>query len=62
MDTTVICTAAREEGIKMYNISTPEALKIAKQLQEYLKEHYCDHKIKRDEYLLNKENLESDAR
>ena len=32
-----------------------------KQLQEDLKEHYHDHKTKRDECLLNKENLDQDA-
>ena len=61
LDTTVIYAAAREEGIEMYNTPTPEALKIVKQLQEDLKEHYRDHKTKRDEYLLSKANLESDA-
>ena len=61
LDTTIICTAAREEGIEMYNTSTPEALKIVKQLQEDLKEHYRDHKTKRDEYLCSKENLDQDA-
>ena len=61
LDTTVICAAAREEGIEMYNTPTPEALKIVKQLQEDLKEHYRDHKTKRDEYLLSTANLESDA-
>ena len=45
----------------MYNTSTPEALKIVKHLQEDQKEHYRDHKTKRDEYLLSKANLESDA-
>ena len=58
LDTIVIYTAAREEGIEMYNTSTPEALKIEKHLQEDLKEHYHDHKTKRDECLLNKENLD----
>ena len=61
MDTTVICAAAREEGIEMYNTPTPDTLKIVKQLQKDLKEHYRDHKTKRDEYLLSKANLESDA-
>ena len=60
LDTSVICVAAREEGIEMYNTPTPEALKIVKQLQEDLKEHYRDHKTKRGEYLLSKTNLESD--
>ena len=32
-----------------------------KQLQEDLKENYQDHKIKQDEYLLSKANLESDT-
>ena len=62
LDTTVIRTAAREKGIEMYNTSTPKALKIVKQLQEDLKEHYRDHQTKRNEYLLFKANLESDAR
>ena len=61
LDTTVICAAAREEGIEMFNTSTPAALEIEKQLQEDLKEYYCNHKTKRDEYLLSKVNLESDA-
>ena len=61
LDTTVICAAAREKGVEMYNTTTPEALKIVQQLQEDLKEHYRDHKTKRDEYLLSKANLESDA-
>ena len=61
LDTTVICAAAREEGIEMYNTPTLEAFKIVKQLQEDLKEHYRDHKTKRDEYLLSKANLESAA-
>ena len=54
LDTSAICTAAREKGIKMYNTSTLEALKIVKQLQADLKEHYRDHKTKRDEFLLSK--------
>ena len=45
----------------MCNTPTPEILKIMKQFREDLKEHYRDHKTKRDEYLLNKANLESDA-
>ena len=45
----------------MYNTSTPEALKILKQLQADLKVHYRDHKTKRDEYLLSKENLAQDT-
>ena len=61
LDTSVICTAAREEGIEMYNTSTPEALKIVKLLQVDLKAHYRDHKTKQDEYLLSKENLAQDA-
>ena len=40
---------------------TTEALNIVQQLQEGLKEHYCDHKTKHNEYLLKKANLESDA-
>ena len=61
MDTTVICTAAKEEGIDMFNTSTPEAIKIVQLLREDLKKHYRDHKTRRDEYLLSKANLESDA-
>ena len=61
LDTTVICAAAKEEGIDMYNTSTQEAIKIILQLQKDLKKHYQDHKTKRDEYLLSKANLESDA-
>ena len=49
------------EGIEMYNTTTLETLEIVKQLQKDLKEHYRDQKIKRDEYLLSKANLESDA-
>ena len=49
LDTSVICTAAREEGIDMHNTLTPEALNILKQLQVDLKTHYRDHKTKRDE-------------
>ena len=30
LDTSIICTPAREEGIEMYNTSTPEALNILK--------------------------------
>ena len=61
LDTSVICTAAREEGIEMYNTSTTEALNILKQLQVDLKAHYRDHKTKRDEYLLSKANLAQDT-
>ena len=61
LDTSVICTAAREEGIDMYHTSTPEALNILKQLQVDLKAHYHDHKTKRDESLLSKVNLARDA-
>ena len=61
MDTSVICTAAREEGIDIYNTSTIEALNILKQLQVDLKPHYRDHKTKRDEYFLSKANLAQDA-
>ena len=60
-NTSVIRAVARKEGIEMYNTSTPEALKIVKQPREDLKELYRDHKPKRDEYLLSKANLESDA-
>ena len=56
-----MCAAAREEGIEMCNTPTTEALKIVKKLREDLKEHYRDHKTKRDKYLLSKANLESDA-
>ena len=62
LDTTVICTTAKEEGIEIYNTSTLEALKIMKQLQIDLNTHYCDHKTKQDEYLLRKANLAQDAR
>ena len=61
LDTTVIRTAAREEVIEMYNTSTPEALKILKQLQEDLQKYCRDHKTKLDEYLLSKANLAQDA-
>ena len=61
LDTTVICAAAWEEGIEMYNTATLEELQIVQQIQEDLKEHYQDHKIKQNEYLLSKKNLESDA-
>ena len=61
LDTTVICTAAKEEGIDMFNTSTPEAIKIVQLLREDLKKHWRDHKMRRDEYLLSKANLESDA-
>ena len=54
LDTSVICTAAREGGIEKYNPSTPEAPKIVKLLQVDLKAHYRDHKTKQDEYLLSK--------
>ena len=59
LDTTVICAAAKEEGIDMYNTTTPKAHKIVQQLEQDLKEHYQDHKTKRDEYLLSKVDLES---
>ena len=61
MDTSVIFTAAREEGIEMYNISHLEALKIVKLLQVDLKAHYREQKTKRDEYLLSKANLVHDT-
>ena len=61
LDTTVICTAAREEEIHMYNKQTSVATKIMKKLQEDLKEHYRDHNTQRDEYLLSKANLKSDT-
>ena len=61
LDTTVICTAAKAEGIDMFNSSTPEAIKVVKHLREELKKHYRNHKTRRDEYLLSKANLESDA-
>ena len=57
MDTPVICTAAREEKVDTYNITTLKSLKIVQQLQGELKKHYHDHKTKRDEYLLSKANL-----
>ena len=43
LDTTVICTAAKEDRIDMFNTSTPEAIKILQLLQEDLKKHYRDH-------------------
>ena len=58
---TVICLVAKKEGVEMYTTHTQETLKIEQQLQEDLKKHYRDHKTKRDEYLLSKANLESDA-
>ena len=61
MDTSVNWTAAREEGIKMYNTSTPEVLKIVKQLQVDLKAYYRDHKTKRDAYLLRNAILLQDV-
>ena len=45
----------------MYITSNTEALKVIQQLREDLKKHYQNHKTKRDEYLLSKANLESDA-
>ena len=50
MDTTMICLAARKEGVDVYNTPTPESLKIIQQLQEDFKQHYQDHKTKRDKY------------
>ena len=44
----------------MYNTPTPEALEIVKQLREEIKKYYLDLR-KRDEYLLSKANLESNA-
>ena len=61
MDTTVICTAVKEEGIDRFNTPTPKEIKIVQLLREELKKYYCDHKTRRDEYLLSKANLESDA-
>ena len=61
LDTTVICTAAKAEGIDMFNSSTPEAIKVVEHLQEELKKHYRNNKTRRDEYLLSKANLESEA-
>ena len=61
LDTTVICTAAKEEGTVMFNTPTSEAIKIVQLLREELKKHYHDHKMRRDEYLLSKATLESDA-
>ena len=57
----MICTAARKEGVDVYNTPTPKTLKFVQQIQENLKQHYQDHKTRRDEYLLGKANLESDA-
>ena len=61
LDTTVIYTAAKEEGIDMFNTPTSEAIKNVQLLQEELKKHYRNHKTRRDEYLLSKANLESNA-
>ena len=61
LDTTVICTAAKAEGINMFNSSTPDAIKVVENLREELKKHYRNHKTRRDEYLLSKANLESEA-
>ena len=30
LDTTIICVAAREEGVEMYNTTNPKALRIVK--------------------------------
>ena len=49
------------EGIDMYNTLTPKVIKILKQIQVDLKEHYRDHRIKRDKYLLSKANLAQDV-
>ena len=46
LDTTVICAAAREEGIETYNTTNPEGLKIVQQTHKYLEEYYQDHKTK----------------
>ena len=61
LDTTVICTAAKAEGIDMFNSSKLEAIKVVEHLREELKKHYWNHKTRRDEYLLSKANLESEA-
>ena len=45
----------------MFNTSTPEAIKNVEKIQEDLKKHYRNHKTRRDEYLLSKANLESEA-
>ena len=61
LDTTVICTAAHAEGIDMFNSSTADAIKVVGHLREDLKKHYWNNKKRRDEYLLSKANLESEA-
>ena len=61
LDTTVICTAAKTVGIDMFNSSTLEAIKVVEHLREELKKHYRNNKTRRDEYLLSKANLESEA-
>ena len=49
LDITIICTAAKAEGIDMFNSSTPEAIKVVEKLREELKKHYWNHKNRRDE-------------
>ena len=44
----------------MYNTPTL-GVEIIQQLQEDLKQHYCDDRARRDKYLLSKEYLESDT-
>ena len=61
LDTTVVCESARKLGIDMFNTTTEGVTKIIQQLHINLKQHYQDNRAQRDEYLLNKANLESDA-
>lgn len=49
------------EGIDTFNTTIVEVIKIIKQLHIDLKQHYQNDGAKRDEYLLNKTNLESEA-
>ena len=46
LDTSVLCAAAKKEGIDMYNTPTLEAANILKQIQVDLKAHYRDHQTK----------------
>ena len=45
----------------MFNSSTADAIKVVEHLREDLKKHYRNNKKRRDEYLLSKANLESEA-
>ena len=60
-DTTVICESAQKEGVDIYTTPTPRALENIQQLPEHLTQYYLDHMTRKNEYLLNTENLESDA-